>query len=88
MTNYTWIGFIGMIFLNICYLPQFIRTIKTKKVKDVSTTYYLCLFCGLTMYLIYSIINRDIVYFISNVSSLTQTTIMLFLIRKYRVTKK
>jgi len=81
---YSWIGFVGMLFLNLCYLPQFIKTLRTKEVDDLSIKYYLLLGTGLTFYLIYSIIRRDLVYFISNVSSLTQTIIMLGLIWRYR----
>jgi len=81
--NSSWIGFTGMLFLNLCYLPQFIKTLRTKEVKDLSITNYIMLSIGLNFYLIYSIIRRDLVYFISNVSSLTQSLMMLGLIWWY-----
>ncbi|RKX60230.1 MAG: glutathione synthetase [Thermodesulfobacteriota bacterium] len=79
-----YIGYVGMILINICYLPQLIKTIKTKDVSSISLSRYLLLTSGLVCYLIYSLIRKDMVYNISNIVSTLQSLLMIFLILKYR----
>lgn len=77
------IGFIGVILINSCYLPQLIKTIKSKKAGDISLMFYLLLISGMFFSLTYAISRRDIVYVVSGISSIIQSGLMIFLKIKY-----
>lgn len=79
---YEYIGFLGMLFIDLCYIPQIWKAYKTKSVKDISILFWLCLIIGLLLYLIYSILINKIVYLISNLTGLLFNIIMLILLYK------
>ena len=73
-------GFAGMVILNIAHLPQLFKTINVRDVSGISLPFYLTLFTGLVIYLVYAIKRKDVIYIISNVSSLCQTGLMIIMI--------
>jgi len=78
--NYWKIGLLGMICINICYIPQVLKTAVTHNVSGISLPFFLLLFTGLFLYLIYAIKRRDIIYIISNISSLIQSFLMICMV--------
>ena len=84
---YEWIGFLGMIFIDLCYIPQIWKAYKTKSVNDISIPFWISLIFGLSLYFIYAILINNPVYMISNSTGLIFNTIMLILLYKYRVRK-
>ncbi len=77
------IGFIGVVLINSCYLPQLIKTIKSKKAGDISLMFYILLISGMFFSLTYAISRKDIVYIVSGISSILQSGFMIFLKIKY-----
>jgi len=78
------IGFAGMCLVHLSTFPQLWKTWKTKKVRDISIPFWLCLWSGLLLYLIYAILIDNIVYIVSNVLGLSVNGFMLVLLIKYR----
>lgn len=78
---------VGGIILSIGYIPQITKTIKTKSVEDISSTYYLNVFIGIMFMEIYAIYNavQGVAYMFlitNSVSSLLSGS-MLFLTKRY-----
>ncbi len=75
--------FIGGIILSFGYIPQIIKTFKTKKVEDLSLVYYFNIFIGVGLMEAYSIYNLihgiAVMFFITNTIALACCTSMLVL---------
>ncbi|MBW6442407.1 SemiSWEET transporter [Patescibacteria group bacterium] len=78
------LGLVAVIFTNASFLPQAIKTIKTKHTKDLSLGMYLMLATGLFLWLLYGILIKDFPLILSNGISLTFTLTILFLIIRYK----
>jgi MtN3 and saliva related transmembrane protein len=76
-------GWLGLILLQSSNIPQLYKSIKTKKTKDISLFSAIIVFFGLSCYLIYSVIQKDLVYIVSNLIGLCFNTTMIVLIWRY-----
>lgn len=78
--------FTGGIILAIGYIPQIIKIIKTKSVKDLSGMYLALMVIGIAFMELYGVyyIKRATMFFVTNTISFTVSTIMLLLYLKYR----
>lgn len=65
-------------------LPQLIKAWKTKEVGDISTKMFLLYVVGMTMWLIYGIIQSDLPIIVTNAIGLTFHGMMLYLKLKYK----
>lgn len=74
------IGFAAGVFTTIGVLPQIVKAIRTKKVKDVSAYMYVILCLGVGLWTIYGIILADWPIIITNAISFILNGIMLFII--------
>ena len=81
---YEWVGILGMIFIDFCYLPQIWKAYRTKSVQDISIPFWVSLIIGLLFYEIYAILINNPVYMLSNLTGLFFNVLMLFLLYKYR----
>ena len=81
---YEWIGFLGMLFIDFCYLPQIWKAYKTKSVNDISVPFWVSLIIGLSLYEIYAVLIGNIVYTISSGTGLLFNILMIYLLYKYR----
>ena len=60
------IGWVGVVFVTTCSIPQLIKIIKTGRSRDVSATTYALLVAGMFCYLIYAVHIEDAVFIVSN----------------------
>lgn len=72
-----------MFLMNISALPQLIKIIKTKKVKDLTIKRELLLLFGCTLYLIYGLWRRDPVVITSNLWGCSMFISLTVLISRY-----
>lgn len=76
------LGVIAAMLTTICQVPQVYKSWSTKHTKDISWLMYLLLFTGVSLWLIYGIIIRDIPLMLAN--SLTAALVLAVLILKAR----
>ena len=82
------LGWIGFILVEAFYVPQIIKTVKTKDVAGFSLTAWGVLWLGMAFYLVYSIIIHDPVFTVGNGVGLAASTFQIALILKYRKRQK
>lgn len=71
------IGFAAAACTTIAFIPQAIKTIKTKNTKDLSLPMYLILVIGILLWLVYGIVNADMPIIIANGITLFFAAIIL-----------
>ncbi|MDN3492561.1 SemiSWEET family sugar transporter [Winogradskyella bathintestinalis] len=74
------IGIAAGIFTTLGVLPQIIKAIKTKKVKDVSPYMFVILCIGVGLWTVYGIMKQDWPIIITNGISFLLNGIMLYII--------
>ena len=72
-------GFFAAALTTIAFLPQVIKTSKTKRAKDVSLTTLLMFISGLIFWIIYAIQIHALPVLIANIITLVLNTIILVL---------
>lgn len=77
------VGFVAAIFTTLSFLPQVIKTIKTKHTKDLSLGMYSLFVTAVLLWFIYGFLINDIPVIIANGIILCLATIILFYIVKY-----
>ncbi len=82
------IGNIAAILTTISFLPQVIKTIKTKDTDSLSFPMYLMFVTGVTLWLIYGLLNNQMPIIVGNLVTLIFSGIILFLMIKQFFTKK
>lgn len=83
MTPTTLLGLSGAMIVNIAFLPQVLKSWKTKKTDDISLAMYLVYVTGITIWLIYGIITKDIPIIVSEIIGLLLVLSILYLKIKY-----
>ena len=78
------IGWVGFVLLQVFYMPQTIRMLRTRDVTGISLMAWVILWLGLFCYILYSIARRDPVFVAGNMAGLAQTSLQIGLILKYR----
>ena len=77
------LGFIAGICVTISVIPQIIKVIKTKRVKDISLLTFSLLTFGIALWVIYGVLKKDIPIIIANGISLCLNLIMIYFIIYY-----
>jgi uncharacterized protein with PQ loop repeat len=77
-------GWAGFALLQVFYMPQTIRMLKTKDVTGLSLMAWVILWLGLFCYVLYSIAQRDLIFILGNTAGLAQTSLQIGLILKYK----
>ncbi|HBK34274.1 TPA: hypothetical protein DEP34_02535 [Candidatus Uhrbacteria bacterium] len=83
----TWIVSIGLfaaICTTIAFLPQVVKTIKTKQTKDISFWMYLIFLIGLLAWLIYGILIKDLPVIIANTATFLLAGLVFIFKIKYK----
>jgi len=80
----TFIGFIAATCTTLAFLPQAIKTIKTKHTKDLSFVTYFVLTIGIFIWLVYGLIINDFPLIIANAITFLFAFIILMLKIKYK----
>ena len=78
------IGYIAAVLTSAAYMPQAIKTIKTKKTTDVSLNMYILMFVGVSGWLLYGIFLHSMPMLIANSISLSLIFVILILKLKYK----
>ena len=67
--NIELIGIVAAILTTVGFIPQLVKTIKTKEVEGISLTMYLILFLGLIFWLIYGFLIDSFAIKFANIVS-------------------
>lgn len=78
------VGFTAALFTTSSFLPQAIKTIRTKNTKDLSLVMYIIFSAGVALWLIYGIIISDFPVIIANSVTLVFALIILIYKLKYK----
>ncbi len=84
MDNYKFIGFTAAILTTLSFLPQAIKTIKTRNTKDLSLTMYSIFSIGVMLWFIYGIFINDLPVIIANAVTLVFALVILLYKIKYK----
>jgi len=76
--NVEWLGLVAGFLTTIAFLPQVIKTWKTKSARDISLTMFLFFCVGVSLWLVYGILIADIPIIISNILTLLLASSILF----------
>lgn len=79
----TFIGVVAAILVNVSFIPQFIKSWKTKKTDDISIMMYIVYTSGILLWLIYGIAIKNIPIILSNSVGLFLVLSVLYLKIKY-----
>ena len=78
------IGWLGLGLFQLFYIPQIVRTVRTRDVKGLSLFSWAVLCLGLLASLVYSVWRSDPVFIAGNAMGLIQSSLQLGLIWHYR----
>ena len=79
MNTTTLIGFIAAICTTIAFIPQALKTIKTRHTKDLSFLMYLIFSTGVLFWLVYGLLLGEWPIIFANTITLVLTVIILIL---------
>ncbi|MFA5062638.1 MAG: lipid-A-disaccharide synthase N-terminal domain-containing protein [Candidatus Omnitrophota bacterium] len=79
----TLIGLSAATLTMFSFVPQIIRSLRTKSVKDVSPITLFQLSMGVFLWIIYGILRRDPVIIIANVITIITLSVLIFLYFKF-----
>ena len=80
----TLLGLVAATLTTASFLPQAIKTIKTRHTKDLSLGMYVLLTTGASLWLIYGILIKDLPIILANGITLIFIITILILIIKYK----
>lgn len=84
MTLVTIIGLLAGTLTTIAFLPQVIKTWKTKSTKDISLGMFITFCTGVLLWIIYGILVKDIPVVIANIATLSLASTILWFKLKYK----
>ncbi|MTF38213.1 SemiSWEET transporter [Cyanobacterium aponinum] len=82
-----WITIIGLMagsLTTISFLPQAIKTWRSKSAKDISLAMFLCFCFGVILWIIYGLFIMDIPVLVTNIVTLILAGTILFFKLKYK----
>ncbi|MBE9216985.1 SemiSWEET transporter [Plectonema cf. radiosum LEGE 06105] len=77
------VGLLAATLTTSAFLPQMIKTWRTKSAKDVSYTMLITFIIGIFLWLIYGILRKDIAIILANAFTLLFNLTILYLKIKY-----
>lgn len=83
MASVDFLGVIAAVLVNISFIPQFIKSWKTKKTGDISLVMYIVYTAGILLWLIYGLIIKNIPIILSNGVGLILILSVLYLKIRY-----
>jgi len=84
MSSIEILGITAAILTTISFLPQTIKTIKTKNTKDLSLSMYSILFVGIALWFVYGYLIGDLPIMLANGVTLVLSGAILVLKIKYK----
>lgn len=86
MDNIEIIGLIAALLTTSAFVPQAIKILKTREVKDVSLTMYLVMFIGICLWFYYGLVLNSISIILANI--VTGIIVLSIIYFKIRYSKK
>jgi len=84
MSDIIYIGLLAATLTTIAFLPQVIKTWKTRKTEDISLITFSILFIGVFLWLVYGLIIKDLPLIVANGTTLILVFIILVFKLKYK----
>lgn len=84
MNSIEWLGMTAGFLTTVAFLPQVIKTWKTRSSKDISLNMFLLFCTGVSLWLIYGIIIADLPIIVSNILTLLLASSILFFKIRYK----
>ena len=78
------IGLIAACFTTAAFVPQVVKTWRTKDVENLSLTMYLTMLTGVVMWLIYGININSLSIILANIVTITLVCVIIFLKIRYK----
>ena len=78
------IGLIAAFFTTAAFVPQVMKTWKTKEVENLSLTMYLTMLTGVILWLIYGININSLSIILANIVTITLVCVIIFLKIRYK----
>jgi MtN3 and saliva related transmembrane protein len=85
--DYYWLGFMGGVLTTFSFVPQILKTIKTKDIDHVSFLMYIIISIGFFLWTIYGVLLENWVIFIFNLIALAFTITIMVLFRRHSKSK-
>jgi MtN3 and saliva related transmembrane protein len=82
------IGLMAASLTTISFFPQAIKIIRTRDAKSISLTMYVILVIGLSLWLVYGLMNNDTPIILANTITLIPTLVILGIKINERLQKK
>ncbi len=79
-----YLGFLAGILTTIAFLPQVIKSWKTRKTEDISIVMFLILCLGIFLWIIYGLLIKDFPIILANLITFILAFIILFFKLKYK----
>lgn len=76
------IGLLAATLTTIAFIPQALKTLKTKSTDDISPSMFILLCSGVVLWLIYGIFNRDLPIILANTVTIFFSGIILYYVIK------
>jgi len=83
MESITYVGLVAGTLTTISFLPQAIKTWKTKSTKDISLAMFLCFCLGVILWLFYGFYTDNLPVFLTNFATLILASSILVCKLKY-----
>ena len=83
MDKITALGIVAGIITTVSFLPQVIKTWKTRHTKDISLVMFSSLVFGMALWMIYGILKDDVPIVLANAVTIGLASIILFFKIKY-----
>jgi MtN3 and saliva related transmembrane protein len=80
----TTLGLVAGVLTTIAYLPQLLKTWKSKSADDLSWSMLIMLCTGIVLWLVYGVYVHDIPIIAANIVTLCFSSIILFLKVRYK----
>ena len=80
----TGIGLLAATITTVSFLPQVIKSLKTRETRDISLATYIILVIGLALWLLYGFLIKDLPLITANIVTLMLAGLILFLKIKHK----
>jgi MtN3 and saliva related transmembrane protein len=67
MANMEWAGYLAAVMTSLAFVPQAVKTIRTKDTRSISLGMYLVFTAGIAMWLVYGIALNSMPMILSNI---------------------
>lgn len=78
MDSVSIIGSIAGLLTTLAFVPQVVKTYKSKTAKDLSLSMFLIFFTGVLLWLVYGILKQDVPIIITNCTTLLLSGVLLY----------